>query len=96
MIDVKDPDRGPLGRADLAIWSEIRKAVPVPDKNVNRRRGQLYAALFARMQPTDSVVLDKPLALKAIAFAKKGGIGITVRKLDADTIGIWLGKEATS
>lgn len=28
VIDVKEPDRGPLGRADVAIWSAVRSAVP--------------------------------------------------------------------
>jgi len=28
VIDVKEPRRGPLGRADAAVWSEVRAAVP--------------------------------------------------------------------
>lgn len=28
VIDVKDPDRGPLGLADPEVWDEVRKAVP--------------------------------------------------------------------
>lgn len=28
VIDVKEPDRGPLGRADFLVWDEVRKAVP--------------------------------------------------------------------
>ena len=28
VIDVKEPDRGPLGRADEAVWAEVRRAVP--------------------------------------------------------------------
>jgi uncharacterized protein (UPF0264 family) len=28
VIDVKEPDRGPLGRADAAVWREVRAAVP--------------------------------------------------------------------
>jgi (5-formylfuran-3-yl)methyl phosphate synthase len=28
LIDVKEPDRGPLGRADVSVWTEVRNAVP--------------------------------------------------------------------
>jgi uncharacterized protein (UPF0264 family) len=28
IIDVKEPRRGPLGRADVAVWSAVRSAVP--------------------------------------------------------------------
>ena len=28
VVDVKEPDRGPLGRADPAVWAEVRAAVP--------------------------------------------------------------------
>jgi len=28
IIDVKEPDRGPLGRADAAVWAAVRAAVP--------------------------------------------------------------------
>jgi uncharacterized protein (UPF0264 family) len=28
VIDVKEPDRGPLGRAEATIWSEVRRVVP--------------------------------------------------------------------
>ncbi|SIO62042.1 hypothetical protein SAMN05444166_6930 [Singulisphaera sp. GP187] len=29
IIDIKEPDRGPLGRADTAVWQAIREALPV-------------------------------------------------------------------
>ncbi|MFO0954649.1 MAG: (5-formylfuran-3-yl)methyl phosphate synthase [Isosphaeraceae bacterium] len=28
VIDVKEPERGPLGRADFSVWEEVRRAVP--------------------------------------------------------------------
>ena len=28
VIDVKEPDRGPLGRADVSVWREVRAVVP--------------------------------------------------------------------
>ena len=28
VIDVKEPEHGPLGRADLSVWTEVRAAVP--------------------------------------------------------------------
>ncbi|MDR3636431.1 MAG: (5-formylfuran-3-yl)methyl phosphate synthase [Isosphaeraceae bacterium] len=28
VIDVKEPDRGPLGRADVSVWSEVRAVTP--------------------------------------------------------------------
>ena len=28
VVDVKEPDRGPLGRADASVWRETRRVVP--------------------------------------------------------------------
>jgi uncharacterized protein (UPF0264 family) len=40
VIDVKEPDRGPLGRADFAVWAEVRRAVP-PGTPVSVALGEL-------------------------------------------------------
>src|SRR5947209_7857771 len=41
VIDVKEPDRGPLGRADPSIWAEVRAAVPMATP-VSVALGELY------------------------------------------------------
>ncbi len=28
VIDIKEPDRGPLGRADVSVWRQVRRVVP--------------------------------------------------------------------
>src|SRR5947209_3237758 len=40
VIDVKEPDRGPLGRADVAVWRDVREAVP-PEVPVSVALGEL-------------------------------------------------------
>ena len=40
IIDVKEPDRGPLGRADPEVWQAVRRAVP-PDIPVSVALGEL-------------------------------------------------------
>jgi uncharacterized protein (UPF0264 family) len=40
VIDVKEPDRGPLGRADGAVWGTVRRAVP-PGVPVSVALGEL-------------------------------------------------------
>ncbi len=40
VIDVKDPSRGPLGRASIDIWAAVRAAVP-PDRSVSVALGEL-------------------------------------------------------
>jgi uncharacterized protein (UPF0264 family) len=41
VIDVKEPGRGPLGRADVAIWDAVRRAVP-PEIPVSVALGDLW------------------------------------------------------
>jgi len=40
VIDVKEPSRGPLGRADVAVWQAIRRVVP-PEVSLSVALGEL-------------------------------------------------------
>src|SRR5262245_33040885 len=40
VIDVKEPDRGPLGRADARVWRDVRRVVP-PTISVSVALGEL-------------------------------------------------------
>jgi uncharacterized protein (UPF0264 family) len=40
LIDVKEPDRGPLGCADVQVWREVRRTVP-PDLPVSVALGEM-------------------------------------------------------
>lgn len=40
IIDVKEPDRGPLGRSDASVWRAVRRAVP-PEISISVALGEL-------------------------------------------------------
>jgi (5-formylfuran-3-yl)methyl phosphate synthase len=40
VIDVKEPRRGPLGRADVSVWSQVRQSVP-PGTTLSVALGEL-------------------------------------------------------
>jgi uncharacterized protein (UPF0264 family) len=64
VIDVKEPARGPLGRADANVWAEVLAAVPAT-RPVSAALGELAEAPF-----------DVPADLwRRLAFAKLGLAG---------------------
>ena len=67
IVDVKEPDRGPLGRADPEVWRAVRAAVPVSIP-VSVSLGELteWRGLERRIGPSDFV---------GIAFRKVGLAG---------------------
>jgi len=40
VIDIKEPERGPLGRADVAVWQAVRRVVP-PNVELSVALGEL-------------------------------------------------------
>jgi (5-formylfuran-3-yl)methyl phosphate synthase len=66
VIDVKEPDRGPLGRADVATWRAVRRAVP-PGIPVSVALGEL-----PEWRGTAGLVAD---AFAGIAYRKLGLAG---------------------
>ncbi len=64
VIDVKEPDRGPLGRADSDVWSEVRRAVP-PGTPVSVALGEL----------SEWGEAPAPGCFRGIAFRKLGLAG---------------------
>jgi uncharacterized protein (UPF0264 family) len=67
VIDVKEPDRGPLGRADASVWSEVRAVVP-PGTPVSVALGELREWEVSRTS-------DEPARLRGFAFRKVGLAG---------------------
>jgi (5-formylfuran-3-yl)methyl phosphate synthase len=65
IIDIKEPSRGPLGRADGSVWREVRRAVP-PSIPVSVALGELAEWLG----PSRSEIPDDLWA--GIAFRKLG------------------------
>ena len=77
VIDVKEPSRGPLGRADPAIWAEVRSVVP-PTIPVSLAMGELVDW----QDWADSV---RDFDFQGIRFVKLGLAGV-----GADWAGRWL------
>jgi uncharacterized protein (UPF0264 family) len=71
LIDVKEPDRGPLGCADVRAWRAVRAAVP-DDVPVSVALGEMaeWAEETGRRPPP-------PGALAGIAYRKLGLAGAT-------------------
>ena len=69
IVDVKEPDRGPLGMADFAVWSAVRSVVPqgVP---VSVALGEL-GEWIDRPTPPDSAFAG--IAFRKIGLAGAGG-----------------------
>jgi uncharacterized protein (UPF0264 family) len=64
VVDVKEPGRGPLGRADAAVWAEVRAAVPV-ETPVSVALGELPEWLG----PDGG---ESPIRFDGLAFRKLG------------------------
>ena len=78
-IDVKEPDRGPLGRADAAVWSEVRAAVPAGTP-VSVAHGELREWSLERgSQGSPTPTQHDPERLKGFAFRKLGLAGAGAR-----------------
>lgn len=67
----------------------IKRGVPIPPAEVGTGAESPYAVLLQRMQDGDMVELPYRQAYGLISMAKKLKVGITRRKLGADTFGIW-------
>jgi len=67
IIDVKEPDRGPLGRADPAVWRAVRRAVP-RDIPVTVALGELVDWHVGDASPAD---------FEGIALRKIGPAGLS-------------------
>src|SRR5690349_149197 len=80
VIDVKEPSRGPLGRAAAKVWAEVRQAVPA-EIPVSVALGELADGA----EPT----APGRTALAGIAFRKLGLAGA-----GQDWIGRWAGVRA--
>jgi uncharacterized protein (UPF0264 family) len=83
VIDVKEPDRGPLGRADFAVWTEVRRAVPagIP---VSLAMGELYEWLEGAGPVSDNGPVQPeleydPSLYRGFAFRKMGLAGAGTR-----------------
>ncbi len=66
VVDVKEPDRGPLGMADLAVWSDVRAVVPA-DIRVSVALGEVKDWIDKAVPPAS--------AFSGIAFRKIGLAG---------------------
>ena len=65
ILDVKEPDRGPLGRADASVWQAVRRVVP--------RSVPVSVALGELADWRDN--LATPADFEGIAFRKLGPAG---------------------
>ena len=72
LIDVKEPARGPLGRADARVWREVRAAVPA-DVPVSVALGELTEWLAAPPPRPDEFL--------GLSFRKLGLAGADARAL---------------
>ena len=63
VVDVKEPDRGPLGMADLSVWGDVRAVVPA-NIRVSVALGDLNEWIGKPVPPE--------LAFSGIAFRKIG------------------------
>ncbi len=70
LIDVKEPGRGPLGRAEVDVWLATRQALPA-DAEVSVAPGELGDWLDGREGPIPS-----PRQLAGIAYRKIGLAGL--------------------
>lgn len=67
---------------------QIRRDVALPAVAPGRDMSA-YKALLDRMVKNDSVVLTTHQARSMVSAAKKAGIKVAVRRIDADTSGVW-------
>jgi uncharacterized protein (UPF0264 family) len=67
VIDVKEPDRGPLGRADVSVWSAVRRVLP-PAVSVSVALGELIDEGMENLDPRHF----KGLAYRKIGLAGAG------------------------
>ena len=94
VIDVKEPDRGPLGRADASVWSEVRAAVPYGTP-VSVALGELTEWVDGRPQAERG-------RLRGFAFRKVGLAGagpharIVVARMTADGVACAIAAEPES
>ena len=65
----------------------IHQNRPIPE--ITRQPGGGYAGLYERMKPGDSVDLAKRQTTAFKSWAKRTGVTVIVRKLSADTWGVW-------
>lgn len=82
VIDVKEPDRGPLGRADFTVWTEVRRAVPAGTP-VSLALGELYEWLEGGARAD---VGDDPARYRGFSFRK---LGLARVGVDADWAEAW-------
>ncbi|MFO0907574.1 MAG: (5-formylfuran-3-yl)methyl phosphate synthase [Isosphaeraceae bacterium] len=78
VIDVKEPSRGPLGRADVAVWSEVRRAVPAGTP-VSLALGELreWIASPAFTERVDRFLPEyDPACYRGFSFRKVGLSGV--------------------
>lgn len=68
IVDVKEPRRGPLGRADARVWTDVRWTVP-PEIPISVALGELSE--FSEASPRRISVDD----LEGIAYCKVGMAG---------------------
>jgi uncharacterized protein (UPF0264 family) len=66
VIDVKEPGRGPLGRADAAVWRAVRAAVP---------RDVPVSVALGELAEWDGAGPPSPIDLAGIAYRKLGLAG---------------------
>jgi (5-formylfuran-3-yl)methyl phosphate synthase len=79
VIDVKEPDRGPLGRADFAVWTEVRQAVPAGTP-VSLALGELFEWLEGDRVASDDGpprrdLEHDPARYRGFSFRKMGLAG---------------------
>ena len=72
VIDVKEPDRGPLGRADVSVWSEVRRAVPA-GMPVSVALGELSE--WKKGPPPGVEAPPEPVSFRGFSFRKLGLAG---------------------
>jgi uncharacterized protein (UPF0264 family) len=75
VIDVKEPARGPLGRADVSVWTEVRRAVP-PGMTLSVALGELREWTAEVNNPID------PGSLQGYAYRKLGLAGASAAWVD--------------
>jgi (5-formylfuran-3-yl)methyl phosphate synthase len=66
VVDVKEPDRGPLGRSTVGTWRDVREAVP---------RSILVSVALGELRDWEGPEEVGPSAFEGIAFCKLGLAG---------------------